>query len=371
MIPGTVASPAIPTLSPAANYFRRYGFRVWLIAFYACWLIVMCAGGSWGTAWGNWPVAVAMAGGSITGGSTTVAGGTVGFPVLVYVFSRPARLGCDFSLAIQSVGMVSASVFILTRGRLIDWRMLKFALIGTAIGTPLGSVAIAPIVADSTVKTMFAVVYASFGLLHLFRMRQLVDRDGPSPVCYRGDPWLAVGVGLMGGMLASVIGVGADMLLYGLLVLLYRTDIRVAIPTAVIQMAGPSLLGLGTRLILGVTSPESDPLLSEVLPYWLAAAPVVVLGGPVGTIVSRHIPRIVLLTLVSLMCVAQYAWTCVQQNFSLTDLLWATVAVGFVSLLLQLLFLRGQRALGEQIALHPSHDLDARQDGMQNRPLGV
>ncbi len=372
MIPGAATSSAMTTLSPAANYFRRYGFRVWLIAFYASWLVVMYAGGSWGTAWGNWPVAVAMAGGSITGGSTPIAGGTVGFPVLVYVFSRPARLGCDFSLAIQSVGMVSASLFILTRGRLIDWRMLKFALIGTAIGTPLGSVTIAPIVADSAVKTMFAVVYASFGLLHLVRMRQLVDRDGPSPVCYRGDPWLAVGVGLMGGMLASVIGVGADMLLYGMLVLLYRTDIRVAIPTAVIQMAGTSLLGLATRLILGITSPESDPLLSEVLPYWLAAAPVVVLGGPVGTIVSRHIPRIVLLTLVSLMCVAQYAWTCIQQKFTVTDLFWATVAVGFVSLALQLMFLRGQRALGEQIAaLQPSSDLDALPESVQNRPLGV
>ena len=351
MISHAVTPESISTLSPAMVCFRRHGFRVWLMAFYACWLAVMSLGGFWGTARDHWPVAVAMAGGSITAGSTPVAGGTVGFPVLVYVFSRPARLGCDFSLAIQSVGMVSASLFILTRGRLIDWRMLKFALMGTAIGTPLGSIALAPILNDATVKTMFAVLYASFGLLHLFRMRQLVARDGPSPVCYRGDPWLAVSVGLMGGMLASVIGVGADMLLYGMLVLLYRTDIRVAIPTAVIQMACTSLLGLGTRLILGLTSSQEVSLLAEVLPYWLAAAPVVVLGGPVGTIVSRHIPRVVLLTFVSILCVAQYAWTCLQQNFNATQMFWATVAVCVLSLLLHFMFLQGQRALGQQIKL--------------------
>jgi hypothetical protein len=158
-------------------------------------------------------------------------------------------------------------------------------------------------------------------------------------------------------MLASVIGVGADMLLYGMLVLLYRTDIRVAIPTAVIQMACTSLLGLGTRMILGVTSPQEVSFLEEVLPYWLAAAPVVVLGGPVGTIVSRHIPRVVLLTLVSIMCVAQYAWTCLQQNFNATQMFWATVAVGVLSLVLQLMFLFGQRALGQQSKLNSSHRL--------------
>lgn len=351
--------------------FRCYGFRVWLITFYACWLTVMFVGDFWGTAGDHWPVGVAMLGGSITGGSTPVAGGTVGFPVLVYVFSRPARLGCDFSLAIQSIGMVSASIFILTHGRLIDWRMLRFALMGTVIGTPLGSVLVAPNAADGTVKTMFAVLYASFGLLHLFRMRQLVSRDGPSIICYRVDPCVAITVGFAGGVLASVIGVGADMLLYGILVLLYRADIRIAIPTAVIQMAATSLLGLGTRLVLSTVSAGYESQLEEVLPYWLAAAPVVVLGGPIGTVISRRIPRNVLLTLVSLMCVGQYAWTCVQQQFSFRDLFWATAAVGLVSIALQLLFLKGQRALIEQTRIRAAEGSEESQMAGERLGLGA
>lgn len=61
-----------------------------------------------------------MAGGSFLGGSSPVAGGTVGFPLRVLVFEHPAKLGRDFSLSIQSVGKVSAVVYILTRRRKVE-----------------------------------------------------------------------------------------------------------------------------------------------------------------------------------------------------------------------------------------------------------
>ena len=37
----------------------------------------------------------------------------------------PASLGRTFSLAIQSIGMASASIYILTRRRTIEWRILR------------------------------------------------------------------------------------------------------------------------------------------------------------------------------------------------------------------------------------------------------
>jgi hypothetical protein len=161
------------------------------------------------------------------------------------------------------------------------------------------------------------------------------------------------------------------MLLYGMLVLLYRADIRIAIPTAVIQMAGTSLLGLGTRLVLSLVSHQEQAWLAEVLPYWLAAAPVVVLGGPIGTVVSRHIPRMVLLTLVSVMCIGQYAWTCIQQKFTSWDLFLATAAVGAVSVVLQLMFWRGQRALEEHSHICPPDFSDDSHLAAERLRLGV
>ena len=58
-------------------------------------------------------------------GSNPVAGGTVGFPVLVYLFDHTARLGQQLDLAIRSIGMVSASIYILTHRRRVEWRILR------------------------------------------------------------------------------------------------------------------------------------------------------------------------------------------------------------------------------------------------------
>ena len=146
---------------------RRGLFGVWLLVVYTAWIGIVVSAGLWPAVRAQWPISVAMAGGSFVGGSSPVAGGTVGFPVLVYVFDHPARLGRTFSLMIQSVGMVSASVYILTRRRRVEWRILRFALVGAAVAMPLGMSCFAPYVADIWVKVLFSVVYASFGLLHL------------------------------------------------------------------------------------------------------------------------------------------------------------------------------------------------------------
>ena len=86
-------------------------FAVWLLVFYTAWTGVVIFSGLWPVVRAHWPISVAMAGGSFVGGSSPVAGGTVGFPVLVYVFGHPAKLGRTFSLSIQAIGMISASPY--------------------------------------------------------------------------------------------------------------------------------------------------------------------------------------------------------------------------------------------------------------------
>ena len=163
-------------------------FAVWLLVFYTAWTGIVVSAGLWPVVRAHWPISVAMAGGSFVGGSSPVAGGTVGFPVLVYVFDHPARLGRNFSLAIQSIGMVSASIYILTRGRKVEWRILRFALLGAAVAMPLGMSCIAPNVADVWVKILFSVVYASFGLLHLVRLGDIVANRRAFADAVRGGP---------------------------------------------------------------------------------------------------------------------------------------------------------------------------------------
>ena len=174
---------------------------IWLMLFYTAWLVIVVSAGLWSVVCERWPISLAMAGGSFVGGSSPVAGGTIGFPLLVYVFNQPASLGRTFSLAIQSIGMASASIYILSRRRTIEWRILRFALLGSAVAMPLGMCLVAPNVADSSVKILFSIVYASFGLLLLFRSRGIVANEGSSRTYFAIDPAIGFAVAPSGDCL--------------------------------------------------------------------------------------------------------------------------------------------------------------------------
>jgi uncharacterized membrane protein YfcA len=136
---------------------RLWPFLLWLAVFYAVWLYLLHSGGHWPELLEHWGIAVAMALGSYVAGSTPMGGGTVGFPILVLLFDEPAQLGRDFGFAIQSIGMVSATVFILCRRQPLEWPMLRAALAGSLLGTPLGILWVAPVVPGVAIKVLFAV----------------------------------------------------------------------------------------------------------------------------------------------------------------------------------------------------------------------
>ena len=218
---------------------------LWLFGFYAVWLYLVLGLGLWPEAKAHWPIAVAMTFGSYAAGSTPMGGGTVGFPVLVLLFELPASLGRDFSFAVQAIGMTSASIFILARRQPVAWGMLKGAIIGSLIGTPLGIWFIAPFIPELWIKLVFAVIWASFGILHLYRINEIAGHSGMTEFDERWDLKAGIWIGLISGAtVAAVTGVGIDMVLYTALILLCRTDLKIAIPTSVIIMAFSSVLGV-------------------------------------------------------------------------------------------------------------------------------
>jgi uncharacterized membrane protein YfcA len=293
--------------------------------FYGVWLAIVILGGHWEAIADHWGIAIAMLLGSYAAGSTPMGGGTVGFPVLVLLFQEAPTLGRDFSFAIQSIGMTSASIFILCRNQPIEWPMLRWALLGSLIGTPVGVLFIAPLVSSLFIKVLFAIVWCSFGVLHLYRLKELCRHEGLAPGAHRFDRNAGLLVGfLAGSTVASITGVGIDMVLYAVLVLLCQADLKIAIPTSVIIMAFTSLVGIATKSIVHTIQPG-------VFENWLAAAPVVALGAPLGAFVVDRIGRVPTLLVVSILCVAQFAWT-VTDEWSRLGLVGLAVALGGVLL---------------------------------------
>jgi uncharacterized protein len=297
-----------PPLVKAIDHMARtiktlFPWFLTLVIFYAVWLTLVISGDHWNTITDHWGIAVAMMLGSYAAGSTPMGGGTVGFPILVLLFHEAPTLGRDFSFAVQSVGMTSASIFILCRRQPIEWPMLRWALLGSLLGTPIGILFIAPLVSPLLIKVTFAIIWCSFGVLHLYRLKELSHHEGLAPGAHRFDRNAGFLVGLLAGStVASITGVGIDMVLYMVLVLLCQADLKIAIPTSVIIMAFTSLIGILTKSLVHSVQPG-------VFENWLSAAPVVALGAPLGAFVVHKIGRAPTLLFVSLLCVGQFLWT--------------------------------------------------------------
>jgi uncharacterized membrane protein YfcA len=290
---------------------RLWIWFLWLALFYSAWIWLVTVGGGWETAKAHWPMALSMAFGSYAAGSTPMGGGTVGFPILVLLFGLPAELGRDFSFAVQSIGMTSASIFILARRQPLAGAMLKGSLIGATFGVPLGIFLVAPWVPSLWIKIIFAVIWGSFGLLHLRRIGEIASHEGMTDFDERWDHRVGLAIGLIAGAtVVSVSGVGIDMVLYTVLVLVCRADLKIAIPTSVVIMAYSSIIGIFTKAVFTGVQPG-------VYENWLAAAPVVALGAPLGALVVDLIGRKPTLFVVALLCVGQLVWTLSQERNAL------------------------------------------------------
>lgn len=310
---------------------------LWLGIFYTVWLWLVFGGGKWETVKAHWPIALSMAMGSYVAGSTPMGGGTVGFPILVLLFELPATLGRDFSFAVQSIGMTSASIFILSRRQPLAWAMLKGAMAGSLAGTPVGIFWIAPHIPTLWIKIVFAVVWCSFGVLHLYRLGEIASHTGMTEFDERWDFRVGLTLGaISGATVAAVTGVGIDMVLYAALVLLCRADLKIAIPTSVVIMAFTSVLGVVVKSLTTGLQPGA-------FDNWLAAAPVVALGAPLGVFMVNLIGRKPTLLFVAVLCVGQFVWTCHNERAALgiMGMLLSLVAVG-----LALLGFEGLRAWG-------------------------
>lgn len=321
---------------------RRSPMRFWylyVVSFFVVWIVLVAGFGYWPAVKAHWPISVVMALGSLVAGSTPMGGGSVAFPFLVLAFGQSPNHARNFGLAIQALGMTSAMIFMLCRRVPIQGRMLVGSGIGSAFGVVMGNFLIAPYIAESIVKLLFSCLWMSFAVLTLAKNREICSLDGARPIAGVSAMKAGLAAGVVGGVIASMIGVGVEMVLYTVLVLLYRCDLKVAVPTAVSAMAIASLMGTGLYAVIG-------DIQREVFFNWLAAAPVVIFGAPVGAYLVTVISRIKILYFVSALCVIQFAWTLRQISPSGTQWLFVAAAMLAARAILHLLYRRGKAMTG-------------------------
>ena len=174
--------------------------------------------------------------------------------------------------------------------------------------------------------------------MHLVKLKELTTNQGMHHRSKSFDPAIGLTIGIFGGIASSITGVGIDMMIYATLVLLYRSDLKIAIPTSVILMAFTSLVGIGSNVLLSQISPSQFAIAPEVYTNWLAAAPIVALGAPFGALVVNLISRTPTLVVVSILCIGQFIWTLIHEHVTGVALFGALVGVAVFILLFQALY---------------------------------
>lgn len=199
------------------------------VAITVIWLIAVTASGQWARVVDHWAAAVTMVFGSFVAGSTPQGGGAVAFPVFTKLLNIPTEVARSFSLLIQTVGMGAASLAILFSKRTIATSALKI-LAPVTVATFLvanrlltdGSLPYSPATVPSAyVKVSFTVVLAAMAAVVAMTYRQqiLVRRSELPPLTPRVGAAL-VFFGIVGGVAASLVGSGADVATYIIVVVL-------------------------------------------------------------------------------------------------------------------------------------------------------
>lgn len=328
----TVVRAQAATRRPVMKYWKAY-----CITFLLIWVCVMASLQLWKPVSRHWPMSVVMVLGSLVAGSTPMGGGTVAFPILVLLFKQQASNARNFALIIQALGMTSAMIFIIGRRIPVPVRVLTGSTAGAAIGFGIGTFLIGPHVQSSLVKLLFSCLWMSFGLLTLARNGEICGLKGKGPGDIPSAEWIGLAAGLIGGIMASMIGVGVEMAVYTVMVLLFRADLKISIPTAVCAAALASIEGAILHIYMG----DVD---SQAVFNWLAAGPIVIFGAPTGAFLMSILPRIKVLYFVAGLCVFQFVWTLQQTAHTGTEWWFVAIAMAIAVVVLTTMYRTGRNA---------------------------
>ncbi len=252
----------------------------------------------------DWKVALTMVFGSLVGGGTSEGGGAIAFPIftkLLHIAPYDAR---NFSLAIQSVGMGSASLSILYLRIPIERRALICAGVPGVLGVVLGSWLVAPLVPPVFVRTSFTVLVSSLGVaLLLVNRERIVMRNGSLPFFGLSEKSILMAAGFVGGVVSALVGTGENTVVFMVMVLLFRINEKIVTPTTVVLMTMVTIPGFLMHLFV------LKDFTPAVMGYWLAAVPVVAVGAPMGALICSHMKRHSIVQLLLLLIALEFVST--------------------------------------------------------------
>lgn len=314
--------PAEPTKPQPRTWIAQVALAavVWVV-----WGAWMQSQGLWHLFSTKWYMSLTMAVGSFIAGATSEGGGAVAFPVMTLLFKIPPTVARDFSLMIQSVGMVAAAALIIVARIPVEWRAIKYSGLGGVFGIVFGLEVISPLLSPPFTKTFFVALWLSFAL-GLYWMNRDRDREvyGRIPGFSRNHGILLFIVGLVGGTVSGIAGSGLDIVTFSVLVLVFSVHEGIATPTSVVLMATNTVVGFLWREGFG------GGVADAAWEYWYVCIPIVVVGAPLGARFIRNRSRMFVVAILYVSIGLQYvgALLILEQSPALLAFNVVVVAIG-------------------------------------------
>lgn len=299
-------------------------YLIFILCVSISWLIAMFWFDAWHLFATHWPASVTMIFGAFLAGASAEGGGAVAFPVFTLALHVPPPSARNFAFAIQSIGMVSASVLIIGKKIPVDKRAILIPAPAGVVGMVVGTTYLVPLLDPALTKLFFVSVWFSMGaglwIANRRKTRHVLER---APSHSMADIVRLLITGFIGGIITSFFGTGIGIVLFCLLSLYYGVSEKVATPTSVISMSILTVAGFFYHA--GVTH-DFGPLEWS---YWMVAIPVVMIMAPLGSLVISKLHRLTIARIL-------YAVVSIQFIAAMTILGTTWQRWGFVVLVLAL-----------------------------------
>lgn len=314
-------------------FFESKLFRFWLIVALVAWVSLFISFNDLKFLAEHWFYPAIMVLGAFVAGVTPEGGGVVAFPVLNIFIGIERTMARDFSLMIQSIGMTSASIFILTHSsnnirayKPMLW-LIPVSFMGFIVGMQvLQSI---PVV---IIQALFLSLIATFAVIYYLSDHRGNERT--LKLTKKFDHLITIPILFLGGMCASLFGTGADIILYTLLVTRFGMQEKIATHMSIMMMAGISILGFAYRHFYdaGLTQYQVQT--------WLCAYPVVLFMAPLGAYVLKHLNKEWMLKFICVLNIGQMLYFNLYKP-SLDKFIWSAI----FTLVLSLIFYTVMRRL--------------------------
>jgi uncharacterized membrane protein YfcA len=272
------AHSIVETPELATQRFRY--FTPWLLILTGLWLViyVACFPHPAELAARNWPLILMGLAGAVVGNFTSIGGGLVFIPVLMFAYDLNPVSALKVALVAQAVGMTSGACGWYRRG-VVPSRLLSWTIPGLVVGSIISSFFIRP--SPMMVKAVFSPICIVAGILILVTQNRKNGRlDFP-----RSGNWPLALISTFGGLITGWVAIGEGEIVAAFCMLVYALETNRAIGLGVVLLSINSILlaGFHTLIFGGVSWDIAIFTMLGVL--W---------GGRLGPFLAQNFPAKIL-----------------------------------------------------------------------------